>query len=256
MRRHRRDDPDRRAILVQRHADLARMQVQGRAAAAGRAAVDRIAQNRPAHRGTMDLAASQRFEQEPGQISSPLLTAAYHLPLRDRGLARGVMLHPPAARDIEAAERKIDLPFVGRWLAFDDRPIEFFDSASLEQSAKLRQRLAMPAEHEAAGRVAIEPVRQRRRARQAETQGREMVLEAFAALRPPMHGKTRRFIDHQHQAIAIKEPRYSLFRGHARRRRRSAPRLSLMAFGVTAEPLSQTAPRATAHVAYSRAVAQ
>jgi len=41
-----------------------------------------------------------------------------------------------------------------------------------------------------------------------------MVFEAFAALGSAMHGETRWFVDHQHQAVAIDESRYHLFRVH------------------------------------------
>ena len=61
----------------------------------------------------------------------------------------------------------------------------------------------MAAKHQAAGGVAVEPVRQRRRPRQSETQRVEMIFQAFAALGAAMHGKARRFVDHQHQPIAV-----------------------------------------------------
>jgi fused signal recognition particle receptor len=58
-------------------------------------------------------------------------------------------------------------------------------------------------------------VRQGGRARQAEAQGAEMILKALAALGPAMHGETRRLVEDQHQAVAIKKPRHHLFRCHA-----------------------------------------
>ena len=73
----------------------------------------------------------------------------------------------------------------------------------------------MAAEHEAAGRVAVEPVRECGCARQAKAQSVEMILKAFAALRAAVHRETRRFIDHQHQPVAVEKPRHHLFRGHA-----------------------------------------
>src|SRR5262249_22362576 len=47
-----------------------------------------------------------------------------------------------------------------------------------------------------------------------------MVLEADPAFRAVMHGKTGRFIDHQHQPLAVKQQRHHrlgvhLFRVHA-----------------------------------------
>lgn len=62
MRRDWSDDADRRAIFVKRDDDFPRMQMQhwsvlgfvlGSVLARGRA-VDRVAKNGPAHRGTMD----------------------------------------------------------------------------------------------------------------------------------------------------------------------------------------------------------
>ena len=88
----------------------------------------------------------------------------------------------------------------------------------LEQLAELRQRLAVAAEHQAAGGVAVEPVRQRRRPRQAEAQRVEMILQAFPTLSrrsgSAMHGHAGRLVDHQHQPVAIEQPRHHLFRGH------------------------------------------
>ena len=124
------------------------------------------------------------------------------------------MLHPPAARLIEAAERKRDGAFVGVGRTFDHRPIGFFHRAGFEQFAERRQRLAVAAEHEATGGVAVEPMRERRRPRQSEAERVEMVLQAFAALGAAMHGKTCRFVDHQHEPVAVEEPRHHLFGGH------------------------------------------
>src|SRR5262245_52281620 len=82
----------------------------------------------------------------------------------------------------------------------------------------------MAAEHEAAGRVAVEPMRQSGAARQAEAQRIEIVLEAASALRAAMHVNTGRLVDHQHQSVAVKQPRLHLFRRH----------LALPSFGETA----------------------
>ena len=65
----------------------------------------------------------------------------------------------------------------------------------------------------AAGCVAVEPMRQRRRARQPEAQCAEVIFQAFAALGTAMHSDARRLIDDQHQAVAIEEPRHHLFCG-------------------------------------------
>jgi hypothetical protein len=75
------------------------------------------------------------------------------------------VFHPPAAGDIEPSKRQLDLPFVAAGAAFDHRPISLADRSRLEQFAELRQGLAVAPEHQAAGRVAVEPMRQSWRAR-------------------------------------------------------------------------------------------
>ncbi len=188
--------------------------MQHRAAARGAVAVNRIAQNRPAHFRAMDpklmRTPGHRFEREPSEGG----IASHHLPPGHRRLALGIVLHPPAPRHVEPAERQVDDAFVRLGRAFDDGPIGLADLAVLEQLAELRQRLAVAAEHQAAGRVAVEPMRQRRRPRQPEAQRVEMVLQAHPAFRAVMNGKTRRLVDHQHQPIAVEQPRHHLFRGH------------------------------------------
>src|ERR1700689_286005 len=252
MRRYRRADADRRAVLVERHDNLAGVQLQARTASARRRAVDRVAQDRPAHFRAMHAklmgAAGERFEREPGEFltlpcggrvdgeavgvgcTCPYPTCRrqvdlpptgggegippHHLPPRPRRLAFGVMLHPPAARDVEAAERQRDLTFVCIGGAPDHGPVGLVDGAVLEQLAGLGERLAVTAEHQAAGVVGADPVRPRRRPRQAEAQRVEVVFEALAAVRAAVHRKACRLVDHQHQAVAIQEPRHHLFRGH------------------------------------------
>ncbi len=236
MRGHRRGDRHRRLVLGNRHHDLARMQVQRRPAHARRAAVDVVAEDRPAHLRAMYAQLmrppGQRLERKPGQslvvpakagTHSPSVSdhrarwgygsrvslatlarpgrqrgAAHHLPRRHRRLAMRVRLHPPAARLVELAERNVDAAFLFAGRAFDHRPIGFADLALLEQLAEQRQRLAVAAEHQAAGGVLVEPVRQSRIARQAEAQRVEIILQAAAALRAAMHRKARRLVDHQH----------------------------------------------------------
>src|ERR1700692_530905 len=77
MRRHRRGEPDRRAVLIERPHDLASVQLQPGAAATRRRAVDRIAQDRPTHFRAMHPqlmgAAGEWFEREPAQFPSPLV---------------------------------------------------------------------------------------------------------------------------------------------------------------------------------------
>ena len=51
----------------------------------------------------------------------------------------------------------------------------------------MSERLAVAAEHQAAGGILVEPVGKRRRPRQAVAQDVEMVFEASPALGPAMH---------------------------------------------------------------------
>ena len=73
----------------------------------------------------------------------------------------------------------------------------------------------MAAEHEAARRVAVEPMRQRGVARQAEAQVAEEILEDLAALGAAMHGQAGGLVHHQNQPVAIEQSRKNLFRRHA-----------------------------------------
>jgi fused signal recognition particle receptor len=72
----------------------------------------------------------------------------------------------------------------------------------------------MASEHQAAGSIAIEPMGERRRTRQAKAQRAEIILQALAALRPLMHGKARRLVDDQHQGIAVEQAAQYLFLSH------------------------------------------
>src|SRR5437763_3666734 len=73
----------------------------------------------------------------------------------------------------------------------------------------------MPAEHQAARRVAVEPVRQSGAPRQAEAQRIEIGLQIFAAFRTSMHGNAGGLVDDEHQSVAVEQPGNELFRGHA-----------------------------------------
>jgi fused signal recognition particle receptor len=76
----------------------------------------------------------------------------------------------------------------------------------------MSKRLAMSPQHQASGRVTVEPVRQRRRPWQSEAQGIEMVFEARAALWAAMHRESGRFVNDEHQAVAIKDAGQHLVR--------------------------------------------
>ena len=93
------------------------------------------------------------------------------------------MLHPPAARGILAPQRGVDAALVLGGTTLHHGPVGLSDPTTLEQSAKLRQSLAVAAEHQAPRGIAVQAVCQRRRARQPEPQRAEMILQAFAAPR-------------------------------------------------------------------------
>ena len=143
----------------------------------------------------------------------------HHLPFRHCGLSCRIVLHPPAAGDIKPPQRQGDLAFIAVGAAFDHRPISFADRPGLEQFTELRQGLAVAPEHQAAGRIAVEPVRQSRRARQPEAQRAEIIFQACAAFGTAMYGDAGGLIDDQHQTVAIEQPRHhffcgDVFRGH------------------------------------------
>ena len=62
----------------------------------------------------------------------------------------------------------------------------------------MRQGLAVAAEHQAAGGILVEPVRQRGRARQPKAQRVEMVLEACTPFGTAMHRETGWFVNYEH----------------------------------------------------------
>src|SRR3954454_6034663 len=64
-------------------------------------------------------AAGHRFHREPGKPAA----AAEHLPVGDGFLSVRIRLLPPAALDIEPAERHFDAAYVLDGAAFDHRPI-------------------------------------------------------------------------------------------------------------------------------------
>ncbi len=72
----------------------------------------------------------------------------------------------------------------------------------------------MAAQHQAARRVAIEPMRERRYPRQAEAQRVEIILKARTAFGSAMHGEAGRLVDDQHQPVAVEHAGHHLFRCH------------------------------------------
>ncbi len=124
----------------------------------------------------------------------------------DGALALGVDRHVPAAAARLFAQRRLDAARrLGRD-AGDDRPVDLLDLALREQPAEAAQRFRVAAEDKAPRSVAVEPVGQGRRPRQAEAQQRQPVFEMRPAGRPGMHRDAGRLVDHQHQPVAIQHP--------------------------------------------------
>src|SRR5262245_29433048 len=140
--------------------------------------------------------------------------APQHLPGGGGRLARRIRLHPPAAGRVKAAEWQFDAALVLARAALDDRPIGLADAARLEQPAKLGQRLAVAPQHQAARRVAVEPVGERRGARQPVAQRAEIILQALTALGSAMHRHAGRLVDDQHQPVAVEHAGHHVFRCH------------------------------------------
>src|SRR5262245_42069593 len=98
-------------------------------------------------------AAGERLERKPSEETAFVANgggkprASHHLPRGHRRLTRGIVLHPPAARCVLAAEGQLDAALVLRRPARDHRPISLADLPALEQAAERSQRLAMAAAH-------------------------------------------------------------------------------------------------------------
>src|SRR6266566_5814461 len=71
----------------------------------------------------------------------------------------------------------------------------------------------MASQHETAGGVAIEPMSEYGRPRQAESQRVEGGFQIGAALGAAMHRQARGLVDHQHQPVAMEYACLDLLRG-------------------------------------------
>ena len=130
-------------------------------------------------------AARDGAQVEPRDAIAP----RQHPPARERRLARRVHLHPPAALRRSWGEREIDVAHLRRRSALDHGPINLLDGVALKQRAESPERLGVPAEHEAAGGVPVEPMRRFGPARQAEPERVETPDQRFAPLRPGCTGR-------------------------------------------------------------------
>ena len=181
--RRRGGDCTHRPILWQRHDDLSGVEVERRCAGHCATPVDPVPGDRPAHCSRMNpnlmRAACQRLELDKGE--GPLIptrAAPCDPPPRLRRHAAGIDLHPPSAAGLQSSERQVNEPFLLLGMAFDHGPVGLADAPLLKKKPKLFQRLAMPAQNQAARGVTVEAVRQRWVARQAVPQRAEEILEA------------------------------------------------------------------------------
>ena len=188
VRRHRRRDADRIAVLGQWHDNVARMELQPRTALPRRIAVDGVAQDRKTFCRAMDAqlvgAAGERLQRQPGLSVTP----PQHFPCRHGRLAGVIVLHPPAACRIEASERQVDAAFVLGRAAFHHGPIAFphrpFLNSWPSSASALRCRPSTrQPEVSRSSRWASAG------ARAARSAARRKVLETFAALRAAMHAR-------------------------------------------------------------------
>src|SRR5262249_62152249 len=83
-------------------------------------------------------ATGERFERKPSEGTAFVATggvkprAPHHLPRGHRRLTRRIVLHPPAAGCVLAAEGQLDAAFILRRPARDHRPIGLADLPALE----------------------------------------------------------------------------------------------------------------------------
>jgi fused signal recognition particle receptor len=157
------------------------------------------------------------FEFEPRDRRAAPCSASPDAPERQRLLAARIHLHPPAALLVEPAERQVDRPALAGGIAPDDRPIGLGDLALLEQTPQCLQRFVMAPQHQAAGGVAVEPMRERRLARQAEAERVEIILEARAPFRTGVNRDAGGLIEDKHHPVAIEEAASCFFRGHGKK---------------------------------------
>src|SRR5208283_3996470 len=99
-------------------------------------AIDGIAVNGKVQSRAMDpqlmRPPSERLKRQPGYFRAiGVAPPAKHSPARLRWLALGIDFHPPAARGVEPAQRKVDQSFVFSGAAFDNGPIGLVDAALL-----------------------------------------------------------------------------------------------------------------------------
>lgn len=158
-------------------------------------------------------APGHRVQRQPGPPGGGI--TPHHPPARQRGIARGIGLHPPAARIVGAAcQGQVDLAGLLRRPALDQGPVGLLGAPLREQGVQPGERLGVAAERQAAGGVAVEAVGGLRPAWQAEAQGVEVLRQRLAAFRPRMHRQSRRLVDDEHEGIAVEEPREYVVNDH------------------------------------------
>src|SRR5262245_65663327 len=98
-------------------------------------------------------ATGERLKRKPSEGTAFVATggrkplAPHHLPRGHRRLTRRIVLHPPAARRVLAAEGQLDAAFILRRPVRDYRPIGLADLPAPEQPAERSQSPARAASH-------------------------------------------------------------------------------------------------------------
>src|SRR5262249_61224355 len=91
-------------------------------------------------------ATGERLERKPSEGTAFVATggrepcAPHHLPRGHRPLTRRIVLHPPAACCVLAAEGQLDAAFVLRRPTSGHRPISLSNLPALKPATEVRQR--------------------------------------------------------------------------------------------------------------------
>ena len=130
-------------------------------------------------------------------------------------LAPRVDDHAPSGAAGLLAQPRLDAAFRRVGDSGDHSPVDLLDLAIGEQPTEPAQCLWVAAQHQAAGGVAVEPVGEGGRVRQAEAQQRKPVLQMRTATRPGMDRDPGRLVDDQYQPVAVQHALDQLVRPHS-----------------------------------------
>ena len=200
----RRGHTDRIALLIERHHNLPRLQMQHRPAYARCISINVVADHRPAHGGAMHAQLvrppRERLEREPGFVVG--LPATFQVV--EAGWPAGSKASSTSARVVQTAQRQIDAAFFGVRPALDDRPIGLARYPTrlnnLPRSASAARWRPSAGSRKCRGRGRWASAG----ARQAKTQRAEIVFRLSPPF-GPMHGEACGFVDDQHQGVAVEQ---------------------------------------------------